>query len=222
MKKVGKVLMLIALLLIAVGVGINFYQTMFAKPEESTPEDTVEEETTTEVSLDDYTTRINEQLSNFIMYYYNETTDNGVDLLTDSTKRLALVNLLLEQNGTALDSEGNAFKYVPEDTYKEQYITLYGSDSNYTVDMQTYAVKDVVDQALGAGYIGWNPNRTPLTTSKTFTATGQNNDNGNLVVSGVYQDTELSTETATGQFVITYQNDFLVSIVLTTQTQTDN
>ena len=67
MKKVGKILMLIALLLIAVGVGINFYQTMFATPKESTEEEIVEEETTTEVSLDDYTTTINEQLSNFIM-----------------------------------------------------------------------------------------------------------------------------------------------------------
>ena len=220
MKNVGKVLMLIALLLIAVGVGINFYQTMFAK-EEVVPEENVEEEST-EINLDDYTTRINEQLSNFIMYYYNETTDNGVDLLTDSTKRLALVNLMLEQNGTAQDSEGNTFKYVPEDTYREQYITLYGNDSNYTIDMQTYAVKDVVDQALGAGYIGWDPNRTPLTTSKTFTATGQNNDNGTITISGVYQDTELSAETATGQFIITYQNDFLVSIVLNTQAQTDN
>ena len=220
MKNVGKILMLIALLLIAVGVGINFYQTMFAK-EEVVPEENVEEEST-EINIDDYTTRINEQLSNFIMYYYNEKTDNGVDLLTDSTKRLALINLMLEQNGTAQDSEGNTFKYVPEDTYREQYITLYGNDSNYTIDMQTYAVKDVVDQALGAGYIGWDPNRTPLTTSKTFTATGQNNDNGNLVVSGVYQDTELSTETTTGQFVITYQNEFLVSIVLNTQAQTDN
>ena len=222
MKKVGKILMLIALLLIAVGVGINFYQTMFATPKESTEEEIVEEETTTEVSLDDYTTTINEQLSNFIMYYYNETTDNGVDLLTDSTKRLALVNLMLEQNATALDSEGNAFKYVPEDTYRSQYINLYGSDSNYTVDMQTYAVKDLVDQALGEGYIGWDPNRTPLTTAKTFTATGQNSDNDNLIISGVYQDTELSTETTTGQFSITYQNDYLVSIVLFTQTQTDN
>ena len=220
MKNVGKILMLIALLLIAVGVGINFYQTMFAK-EEVVPEENVEEEST-EINLDDYTTRINEQLSNFIMYYYNETTDNGVDLLTDSTKRLALINLMLEQNGTAQDSEGNTFKYVPEDTYREQYITLYGNDSNYTIDMQTYAVKDVVDQALGAGYIGWDPNRTPLTTSKTFTATGQNNDNGTITISGVYQDTELSTETTTGQFVITYQNEFLVSIVLNTQAQTDN
>ena len=220
MKNVGKILMLIALLLIAVGVGINFYQTMFAK-EEVVPEENVEEEST-EINLDDYTTRINEQLSNFIMYYYNEKTDNGVDLLTDSTKRLALINLMLEQNGTAQDSEGNTFKYVPEDTYREQYITLYGNDSNYTIDMQTYAVKDVVDQALGAGYIGWDPNRTPLTTSKTFTATGQNNDNGTITISGVYQDTELSTETTTGQFVITYQNDFLVSIVLNTQAQTDN
>lgn len=220
MKNVGKILMLIALLLIAVGVGINFYQTMFAK-EEVVPEENVEEEST-EINLDDYTTRINEQLSNFIMYYYNEKTDNGVDLLTDSTKRLALINLMLEQNGTAQDSEGNTFKYVPEDTYREQYITLYGNDSNYTIDMQTYAVKDVVDQALGAGYIGWDPNRTPLTTSKTFTATGQNNDNGTITISGVYQDTELSTETTTGQFVITYQNEFLVSIVLNTQAQTDN
>ena len=220
MKNVGKILMLIALLLIAVGVGINFYQTMFAK-EEVVPEENVEEEST-EINIDDYTTRINEQLSNFIMYYYNETTDNGVDLLTDSTKRLALINLMLEQNGTAQDSEGNTFKYVPEDTYREQYITLYGNDSNYTIDMQTYAVKDVVDQALGAGYIGWDPNRTPLTTSKTFTATGQNNDNGTITISGVYQDTELSTETTTGQFVITYQNEFLVSIVLNTQAQTDN
>ena len=220
MKNVGKILMLIALLLIAVGVGINFYQTMFAK-EEVVPEENVEEEST-EINLDDYTTRINEQLSNFIMYYYNEKTDNGVDLLTDSTKRLALLNLILEQNGTAQDSEGNTFKYVPEDTYREQYITLYGNDSNYTIDMQTYAVKDVVDQALGAGYIGWDPNRTPLTTSKTFTATGQNNDNGTITISGVYQDTELSTETTTGQFVITYQNEFLVSIVLNTQAQTDN
>ncbi|MBR6113268.1 MAG: hypothetical protein IKP79_02020 [Bacilli bacterium] len=220
MKNVGKILMLIALLLIAVGVGINFYQTMFAK-EEVVPEENVEEEST-EINLDDYTTRINEQLSNFIMYYYNETTDNGVDLLTDSTKRLALLNLILEQNGTAQDSEGNTFKYVPEDTYREQYITLYGNDSNYTIDMQTYAVKDVVDQALGEGYIGWDPNRTPSTTSKTFTATGQNNDNGTITISGVYQDTELSTETTTGQFIITYQNDFLVSIVLNTQAQTDN
>ena len=215
MKNVGKVLMLIALLLIAVGVGINFYQTMFAT-QEPVPEENISEESN-EVDLDETTTKINDLLGNYIMYYYNETNDTGVDLLTDSTKRLALVNLILEQKGTAQDNEDNTIKYVPEETYREEYISIFGSDTNYSTDMQTYTTKDVVDQAIGTGYIGWDPNRTPVTTSKTLTATGQSHDNDVDTISGVYQDTEISTDTAAGQFVITYQNQYVVSIILTKQ-----
>lgn len=217
------VLVMLGLLLIIIGAGINFYNTMF-QPEEETQPDTSERrifEPVVPTDMNALSTKINMELGHFLLYKYNPLIDSGLDLLSDSRKRLDLVNSILEKSGNVSWNEGAIyFPYVSENDYRNKYIEIYGSDANYDIDMQAYNEKEIVDNALGVGFVGWNALWGDATIERTLEAHFVDYDRtlNIYTISGVYKDTQAGVEVSNGTFLINYSSNntgyYLINITL--------
>ena len=219
---VSTTLFMLGLLLIAIGAGINFYNEMF-KDEEAEENKTAERRITEVIkptNMEAVSTRINKDLGHFLLYKYDPNTDSGIDLLSNSRKRLDLVNSVLEVSGNISFEPIVYFPYVSERDYKNEYIKVYGSDDKYTTDMQAYNEKPIVDGALGVGYIGWNAIWGDVNIERTLTAKFVDSEENNhlYTISGTYSDTQAGSEVSSGTFIITYYNDgetsYIVNIIL--------
>lgn len=210
---VSTVLVLLGLFFILIGLAINFYNVMFK--EEPAPKEEVQggkmvtsNVPTNMLAVSD---RINTDLGHFLLYRYDPNTDSGVDLLSDSRKRLDLVNSVLEKSGNILWSEGTIhFPYVSEKDYRDQYIKIYGSDQNYSLDMQAYSQKQVVDNVLGTGYVGWDSTWGDVNIDRVLEANFVDYDKtlDIYTISGTYMDKQGDTEVSSGTFIINYaKND---------------
>lgn len=221
----GTALFFIALILILIGTGINFKNEMFGDNTTSGSDDggTATEESKLPTDMKEVSEKLNEDMGKFLLYKYDSLKDSGIDLLASPAKRLDLVKLVLEQENKAEENTGKVkFLYVKEEDFKEKYVEIFGGDEQYEDDLKNaYTVKNTVEQELGEGYIGWNPNWGTIAIERELNADSVEYDDTNelYTITGTYKDSSLGSETATGTFTITYGekdgSNYIVSVILT-------
>ena len=221
-KKIGQAIMLLGLLLILAGVAINFYNEMFApkqQEEEETTPSTEEVVVEAPTDMEAVSERINTDLKEFLTYYYEPTADSGSDLLASPTKRFQLVcTVLAKDSSTQKETADYEYYYVGEDSFKGKYTEIFGGNDNYDADIATaYTIKDTIDGILGEGNIGWLATYPVVSVERTFTATAATLDEETKVITinGTYSDSQLGAETANGSFVLTYADNYIISLTLT-------
>lgn len=220
----GMYVLLAGLILIFIGVAINFYNEMFAKkdvakePEETIVRDTVVVPT----DMNEVTEQLSKDLGTYIDLYYDPAKDSGKDLLNDAFKRIALINVLLEESGNvehATNNPDNPFPYVKEEVFKEKYVEVYGSDEKYDSDMSVaYSATEYVKNVLGEdGYIGWLSELKPVSIERILTANDVTYDEDTklFTITGTYSDTQLGATSGEGTFTVVYADNYIVSMTFT-------
>ncbi|MBQ8131823.1 MAG: hypothetical protein IJ193_04970 [Bacilli bacterium] len=217
---IGTTLLFVGLAFIFVGTAINAYNQMFGNKTSSESTEEVSEDSTASVPTD--MNAVSEQLNKDLAVYLAGAvgaTEHDTDVLSIPAKRLALVNVVLENQGKSAVS--NNITYVTSDVYAAAYEEVFGSTDQLESDLSTaYTDKANVDAVLGEGNVGWT-SMTAVGLERTLTAASVTADeeNGVNVIEGTYTDTQLGAAAGSGTFTITYGNngsaDYIVSITLT-------
>ncbi len=228
---IGKIFLLIGAILLIVGIGLNVYTTMNtsksnnSQDKEDNKVDNLpkpnDEETKKEVvipnDMEKVSTSISNNLGKFLLISYT-TSDSGVDILKDPSKRLNLIYLMLEQTGDFTQSDDGMYNYASLEFIKHKYEEVYGSTDNFDSDLENgYSLKSTIDSLLGQDFIGWNSTWPIIGVERTYKASSvdYNKDTAIFTINGTYSDNQLGTTTETGKFIITYKDNCLISITLT-------
>ena len=219
---IGTLLLFVGLGFIFVGTAINFYNQMFQPEENNTTNEEAAASTSTPDDVPTDLTALSETLNRDLGVYLAGSvtaSENGTDVMTLPAKRLALVNIVLENQKKSTVS--NNITYVTEDVYTAAYMEVFGSSDQLQNDLTTaYVDKANVDKVIGVGNIGWTSMATVgLVRTLTATSAIYDNDNAIYVIDGTYADNQLGAAAGSGTFTITYGDNngtkYLVGITLT-------